>query len=155
MNSFSKLKTGEKAPYFEGITEAGDTLRSSDFQKQYIYLNFWKADCTPCLSELKMMAQLNKEYGGKIKFISISLDKDPEKMWKYIRDNKEDYNWLFLAASNQALLKKNYELRTSPFFYLINDRGRFEQAPADMPSQNIERRLYKITKPKKQYKVGE
>lgn len=46
------LKTGDKAPYFEGHDQNGDTIRLSDFSGKKLVLYFYPKDNTPgCTAE--------------------------------------------------------------------------------------------------------
>ena len=69
LNSFSKLKKGTPAPFFElpdktGLTHSLDELRT----KKYIYLMFFDENCSSCLQQMKIIPALKKQYGEKDKF---------------------------------------------------------------------------------------
>lgn len=47
-----KLKVGDQAPDFEGVSERGDKVRLSDFRGKYVVLYFYPKDDTPgCRAE--------------------------------------------------------------------------------------------------------
>ena len=53
-------------------------------------------------------------------------------------------------------MKKNYEIKSLPAYFLINPEGKFVQAPAESPDGDIDRVLYDITKPKgKRHEIGD
>ncbi len=149
LNSFSKLKTGASAAFFElpdkkGLTHSLDELRS----KKYVYVMFFDAACTMCLQQMKVLPSLKKEYGTRIEFVSISLDKTNTDFKDFCLKNPK-YDWFLLYDNSGILLKNNYEIRSLPSYFLIDPEGKFVQAPAESPDGDIDRVLYDITKPKK------
>ncbi len=156
LNSFSKLKVGSKAPFFElpdktGLTHSLDELRT----KKYVYLMLYDVGCTSCLEQMKVIPSLKKQYGERITFVSISTDKANEELKKYCLKNPK-YDWLFLYDNSKGQLKNNYEIRSLPAYFLIDPDGKFVQVPAESPDEDIDRAMYDITKPKaKLHGVGD
>lgn len=57
-----KLKKGDKAPYFEGVNQEGQTISLSDFKGKKLILYFYPKDNTPgCTAEA---CNLNDNYNG-------------------------------------------------------------------------------------------
>lgn len=156
LNSFSKIHKGATAAYFElpdktGHTHSLDELRS----KKYVYILFFDANCTSCLQQMKVIPSLKKEYGSRIEFVSISLDKSNTYFKKFCLENPK-YDWVFLFDNSGTQLKNNYEIKSLPAYFLIDPEGKFVQAPAESPDGDIDRALYDITKPKgKRYDIGD
>ena|SRR5665647_1483070 len=48
-----------------------------------VVVDFWAPWCGPCKMLAPVMEQLDKEYGGKIKFVKVDVDKNPEISSKY------------------------------------------------------------------------
>jgi len=147
LNSFSKLQKGASAPYFElpdktGLTHSLDELRS----KKYIYIQVFDTNCTSCLQQMKVIPSLKKEYGGRVEFVSISLDKNNSSLKNFCLKNSK-YDWVFLY-DNGNTFKNNYEIKSLPAYFLIDPDGKFIQVPAESPDADIDRALYDITKPK-------
>ncbi len=148
LNSFSKLRAGAMAPYFElpdktGLTHSLDEMRS----KKHVYVLFFDANCTSCLQQMKVIPSLKKEYGAKIEFVCISTDKTNVDFKKFCLKNPK-YDWLILYDNSGAQLKNNYEIRSLPTYFLISPDGKFVQAPAEGIDGDIDRVFYDITKPK-------
>ena len=156
LNSFSRLHAGALAPFFElpdktGLTHSLDELRS----KKYVYVLFFDANCTSCLQQMKVIPSLKKEYGARIEFVSISVDKENADFKKFCLKNPK-YDWLLLYDNSGTQLKKNYEIKSLPAYFLINPDGKFVQAPAESPDGDIDRAFFDITKPKgKKWGVGD
>ena len=156
LNSFSKLKVGSAAPFFElpdktGLTHSLDELRT----KKYVYVMFFDVGCTSCLQQMKVIPSLKKQYGERITFVSISTDKSNFSL-KNFCDKNPKYDWTFLYDNTNGKLKTNYEIRSLPTYFLIDPDGKFVQVPADSPDEDIDRVFYDITKPKaKVHGVGD
>ncbi len=155
LNSFSKLQPGIAAPYFElpdktGMTHSLDELRS----KKYIYMVFFDDACTSCLQQMKVFPALKKEYGARVEFVSISVDKTMQDFKDFcLKNTKSD--WLFLYDNSGTKLKNNYEIKSLPAYFLIGPDGKFVQVPAESPDTDIDRVLYDLTKPKgKRHDIG-
>ncbi|MGQ0829744.1 MAG: peroxiredoxin family protein [Bacteroidota bacterium] len=156
LNSFSKLKAGSTAPFFElpdktGSTHSLDELRT----KKYVYLMFFDVGCTYCLQQMKIIPALKKKYGERITFVSISTDKSNFSL-KNFCDKNPKYDWLFLYDNTNGQVKNNYEIKTLPAYFLIDPDGKFVQVPAASPDEDIDRVFFDITKPKaKVHGVGD
>lgn len=156
LHSFSKLKPGAPAPYFElpdkmGLTHSLDELRN----KKFVYIFFFDQQCTACAQQMKIIPSLKKQYGTRIEFVGISADKTNSDLNQFCLKNPQ-YDWLFLYDNTGSTLKNTYEIRSLPAYFLIDMEGKFVQAPADTPDGDIERVFYDITKPKvKKHKVGD
>jgi peroxiredoxin len=155
LNSFSKLQPGATAPFFSlpdktGLTVSLDELRA----KKYIYIMFFSNSCTECLQQLKVFPSLKKQYGERITFVSISTDKTTADLKNFCAKYPQ-YDWVFLYDNTNSALKKDYEIKSLPSYFLINPEGKFIQVPAEGPSGDIDRAFYDIVKPKaKRHNIG-
>lgn len=59
---------------FEGTTEAGEEISSSDFDRDVLVVNFWYAACAPCRAEAPDLQELSAEYDGEgAQFIGVNV----------------------------------------------------------------------------------
>jgi len=73
-------------------------------------------------------------------------------MTKYLKKNnylnKSDvHKALFIFGGGDKKLKKDYNIRAIPMYYLIDPLGKFVASPAARPSQNIEKVFYDLLNP--------
>lgn len=101
------LKTGDKAPYFEGKDQNGNTLKLTDFTGKKLVLYFYPKDSTPgCTAEA---CDLRDNYERFLAqgYAVIGVSKDTEKSHqKFI----EKYNLPFpLIADTTTEIMQVYE----------------------------------------------
>jgi peroxiredoxin len=147
IQSFSAVTTGAGSPEFALKDSKGIVNSILDFRGRYLYLCFCKSNSDQCLSELTVMASLNKKYGKKINFVSISEDKNISVMQHFLDQNKI-FTWPFLFDEGGKILEK-YDVKSLPEFFLINPQGKFFLSPADAPSHGIELIFDKLLEHKK------
>jgi peroxiredoxin Q/BCP len=99
-----ELKVGDKAPYFEGPNEKGETIRLSDYAGKKLVLYFYPKDDTPgCTAEACSLrdgySELKK---AGFEIVGVSPDKSA-KHQKFI--DKYDLPFTLLADENQETLK--------------------------------------------------
>jgi len=155
LNSFSKLQKGTEAPNFELPDKTGALHTLNELSaKKYVYLMFYDVNCSACLQQMKVIASFKKTYGERIEFVSISTDKTISDMKNFQLKNPK-YDWLFLYDNSAGELKKKYEIRSLPAYFLIGMQGRFIEVPADSPDEDIERVFYDLTRLKsKLHNIG-
>jgi len=142
IKELSKLESGTLAPQII-LPDLNDSLVSlSDFQGQAVFLSFLATWSSACLGEYKLLDSLHFKYGDSIKFITVSLDKNPEIIRQYVAD--KGYDWLFLYNGSGYDLINSYNIKTFPLFVLIGERGKILQYPAYKPSEVIEETFRKL-----------
>ncbi|MPS73891.1 MAG: TlpA family protein disulfide reductase [Chryseobacterium sp.] len=68
-------------------------IKSSDFYKQFlstdqlVVINLWATWCKPCVEEMPMFLELQKEFPD-VRFATLSIDKDSGKLKDFLMKNK-------------------------------------------------------------------
>jgi peroxiredoxin len=155
LNSFSKLQKGTLAPGFNLPDKSGETHSLDELRtNKFAYLMFYDEKCSTCMQQMKVVASLQKTYGDRVAFVSISTDKTNAELKNFQMKNP-GFNWLFLYDNTLGQLKKEYEIKSLPAYFLIGLDGKFIQVPADSPDEEIEQVFYDLTKLKsKLHNVG-
>ncbi len=142
----SAMNIGKPAPNFYFQDKNGKNVSLSDFKGKYVYVNFWTSWCSSCIQEMMMIPELKKQYGSKIVFVSISVDKKPEAMKNFLMKNPK-LDWTFLYCDNYKKAKEEFNVLTVPTYFLIDTKGNVLKSPADKP-QDIEPTFNQIKKKK-------
>lgn len=132
----TNLQKGTKAPDFTLPDLSGSIFTLSDFYGKPVYLSFLTTWTNACLAEFDLMEKLYMDYGSKINFVTISLDKDITTIRRYAVEKK--FEWTFLFNGTGYDLIHAYGIKTFPLFVLIDYEGRIFQYPAYKPSEIIE-----------------
>src|SRR5260370_2579418 len=67
----------------------GKRARLGDYQGKILVLNFWATWCASCKQEMRMLVEMEKEYGARgIVFVGVSLDdeKTQNKIQAFLRE---------------------------------------------------------------------
>lgn len=73
VSEFAEANRGEPIAW-EGATESGGVLKSSQLTDVVVVMNFWYAGCAPCRAEAPDLVSLNKEFTGqRVQFIGVNV----------------------------------------------------------------------------------
>ena len=137
----SVMNVGKPAPALSFQDKDGKTVSLADFKGKYVYLNFWASWCSSCTQEMMLIPDLKKQYGGKIIFVSISVDKKIDAMKNFLKKNpkldadKVGPGWSFLYCDNYKKAKEDFNVLTVPTYYLIDPKGNVMRSPAVNPGE--------------------
>jgi len=152
--AFGTLKAGSPAPAFTLPDKNGKLVNLNDFKGQYVYLTFSRSTSPTCLSDLKVLEELEKKY-PLIHVVSIVLDDKPDDLKKMLKQNPK-FRWVFLQGGDKETLKHDYHIYAEPYYYLIGPSGKLLLSPAPGPYDDLDELFYQITKKKEgKFKVGE
>ena len=140
------LAVGEKAPYFEGVNQAGEKISLNDFQGKKLILYFYPKDDTPgCTAEA---CNLNDNYemwiGKGYQVVDVSPDSQASHQ-KFI--SKYGLKFNLLSDESKTILnaygawgeKKNYGktymgvIRST---YIIDEEGRIVEVIGTVDTKN-------------------
>ena len=128
----SVMNVGKPAPSLSFQDKDGKPVSLADYKGKYVYVNFWAAWCSSCTQEMMLIPELKKHYGGKIVFVSISVDKKIDAMKNFMKKNSK-LDWAFLYCDNYKKAKEEFNVLTVPTYYLIDPKGNVMRSPAASP----------------------
>jgi peroxiredoxin len=140
------LRVGTAAPGFKLKDKMQKEVTLADFNGKPVVLNFWTTYCQGCITEMDRMKPIYDKFSDQVNFISISADKDFNKMMFFV-NLKTDFVWNFLHIGDDYNLLKEYNVKTYPLFVLIDKDGNIVQYPADLPGSGLELSLQKLVMP--------
>jgi len=65
---------GSRAPDFSRGAFDGKQITLSTYRGKVVLLDFWASWCAPCLEEMPDLINLQKQNGGKLQVIGVSMD---------------------------------------------------------------------------------
>lgn len=129
-------KKGSQPEDFVLLNEKDERIKLSDFKGQFVYLNFFKSNCTSCLREMQLLESLDRKFPQQLAILSISMDEDYADFTKYLAHHP-DQKWTFLYGGADPLLADKFNLRSLPGFYLLNPNGQLVYTYTKSPSEGI------------------
>jgi thiol-disulfide isomerase/thioredoxin len=149
-NELKGLMPGNIAPDFTLYDANNKEYKLSDFKGKYLFIDVWGAFCGPCKKDAPYLNQIENDYKGKnIEFIGVCFEKNLETWLQRIKEYnlggiqltaKEDWNSQF---------RKDYKIPWVPIYILIDKEGKFIDARAPKPSENLRDLLDKTLENKK------
>jgi len=127
---------GKPSPEFNNYENfKGGKTSLKDLRGNYVYIDVWATWCGPCKREIPYLKKLEEEFKGKkIKFVSISVDRETAKeAWKkMIIDKKMGGIQLFALKGDS--FAKDYKINSIPRFILLDKKGNIVNANMSRPS---------------------
>jgi thiol-disulfide isomerase/thioredoxin len=136
---------GNVAPEFKNYeNHTGGTTSLADLKGKYVYIDVWATWCKPCLAEIPALKELEKEFGDRMHFVSISVDKeDKHQAWKDMVTDKQLKGYQLYADNNWASkFVQDFGIDGIPRFILIDKEGKVVKADASRPSNPKTKELF-------------
>jgi thiol-disulfide isomerase/thioredoxin len=130
---------GNPAPDFALRDVNQKEFKLSDFKGKYLLVDVWGIYCSPCIREIPKFNELKDKFkGSDINFVQVNLDATEELWKKKMMDL--NMNGIQLLASNgwKSEFRKAYKIDVIPTVILIDREGKFIDARAPLPSENLE-----------------
>ncbi len=132
--SASSQKEAVVADYHLDLQDlSGNVYSLEDFRGKTIFLNFWATWCPPCIAEMPgIEALFQKTDSDKVVFVMVSVDEDPAKVEKFLKQNSYSFPVYFLIGS----LPKVYHNNSIPRTYVLNPEGFIASQKVGMANYN-------------------
>ncbi len=129
-----------------GKTTEGKEFDLKNLKGKIVLVDFWATWCGPCLSEIPNMVSAHKKYHGKgFEIIGLSLDRDEDKLSKFMEVRKLPWTSINIEDSRKWATK--YEVRAIPHAVLVDRDGKVVSFRARGPM--LERLLERMIDVKK------
>lgn len=123
LNAAAEL-VGERRPDFTLADAAGRPVSAERFDGQVMLVNFWATWCTPCVEEMPMLSQLQRDYAGRgFSVVGIALD-EPQRARAFAQELGVDYPLLF-GLADAMVVGRRYGNGTGmlPYSVLVDANG--------------------------------
>lgn len=119
-----KVEIGQKAFNIVGLDEKGDTINLNNYKGTTVLLNFTATYCGPCWKTYPIMDKMQKEYGEKLKVISVHFD-DKINQWNRMAKqlNIEFKSTSIWTIENKSRVFDIYQIGGFPYFFIIDKDG--------------------------------
>ncbi len=136
------LLPGTPAPAFSLPLENGKKLDISRLKGKIVVLDFIKADCGYCLSQLDFLNDMQSRLGANVDIVILVYGKDASKVSLLLRKKNIDWPVLFIGKKFDVL--DAYGVRVFPTYIIINPDGTIAEAPAPLADEDLEKDLRRI-----------
>ncbi|MFY0603130.1 MAG: TlpA family protein disulfide reductase [Flavobacteriaceae bacterium] len=122
------INEGLYIPSLKGRRLDSTLLNIDSYKDKLILLDFWGTWCQPCIEALPDLKTLHREIGKneRFKMISISYDRNLEKVKKFTKENEMNWDQLFVNSKNRGKNSMIEKLRITeyPSTLLIDASGK-------------------------------
>jgi peroxiredoxin len=122
--SLEPILIGKKAPPITMLDSINKPVSLYDVKGTYTVLIFWDEDCGHCQKEVPKLKELyeNKLKKLGIRVYAVATEEKPAAWKKFILMHKLD--WINVHQPDdykRAVIKKIYDIQTTPFIYLLDE----------------------------------
>ncbi|HSE97193.1 MAG TPA: redoxin family protein, partial [Blastocatellia bacterium] len=115
----------------------GKSLDLASLKGKVVLLDFWATWCVPCIAEIPMFNQLNKEYSARgLELIAVSLDEEgAEKVRPFLKKHPMNYT----QALGDADLAEMFSVADSslPVALMIDKQGRIRSRHVGITKREV------------------
>lgn len=115
---------GQRRPDFRLADAAGRPVSAQDFDGRILLVNFWATWCAPCVEEMPMLSEFQRDHAGRdVTVVGIAVD-EPERARQFARELAVDYALLF-GLPEAMLVGRSYGNHSGmlPYSVLIDGHG--------------------------------
>jgi peroxiredoxin len=110
---------GKPFPDFQLPLLRGDTIRKQDLLGRKVLLNFWFADCQPCIDEMPLLNELKAEFAEEeVIFLAVTFEPE-ERVHRFLQHNTFDFKHAFDGRG----LAKEAGVRFYPSTMILDENG--------------------------------
>lgn len=143
LQEMNALDAGSAAP--ELVLNHSKYKSIADLKGNYVYINFWATWDVESLQELKYIQKLEQKYGHRVIFISVATGENTSEEKQYFTSNK--LNWILLHDVDKNI-RKAYNIKTIPYYVLIDTDGDILKGNAPAPSNNMDNFIKQLIRKK-------
>ena len=120
------LIEGEDVPPLQISDPVGGARFSlSEPRGRPVVAYFWSSWCSPCTEHIaKVLVPLSQRYGDQIEVVTISLDETWSDAATFIEANPMPWRQGYVPTSDQAAVRRAFEIWSSAKLVLIDPEGR-------------------------------
>lgn len=143
LKNFNRLKSGTIAPKFALTQTDGTLVQSNDLKGKYLYIMFFKTNCTECLNEMEQMRPVYEKNKDFFEFVTIFLDDKKSDFISFTNSYK--YPWKMLYAGNDYDFFQQWQTKSFPLQALISPDYKILEYPTVNVRNGIIQKIEKLS----------
>jgi thiol-disulfide isomerase/thioredoxin len=104
-------------------TAAGKKFRLKDMAGKWVLYTFGAKWCQPCHKELPAWDKVAPKYAGKVLFVAININNDPEEGKKFVESLKLKHMLAVFLPDDKSAAMKSYDPDHMPSTFVIDPKG--------------------------------
>lgn len=121
------LQIGEQVPDLTLINVhnyKSTSINLSDFKGKLLILDFWATWCSPCVAMIPKMDSLQKEFGDKVQFLSVTYQKAEEAIpFLSTLEKRQGQKYDLPVVTGDSALKNLFPHKSLPHYVWIDSNG--------------------------------
>jgi uncharacterized protein (TIGR03435 family) len=118
-----QVKIGETLPSVKFPTVLNAPVKTTDLEAlkgKVIWLEFWGTYCGPCVGAMPHLQELQKQFKGKLRVITVSMEKE-KRIGQFLTNMPSN---LWFAVDTADKLREFFPYHTIPHSVLIDGSGK-------------------------------
>jgi len=144
LHQLTAFAQGKTMPPIRLKNTQGHAVDLNDFKGKHFLLFFWNSTYDVCISEMRILNDVKREFGEKLQIMGVSIDLDEGRFRNFLNSSSFDYPLVHFAYDYDML--DMLDIKSVPFFMLLDRAGNIELYPAPFPSENLIERLIRLTR---------
>jgi len=147
----TRFQEGKLVPEFHFENIDGEVFTNDSLNSKPTYIMFFNTWSKPCLSELQAMDQIEKLWGDSVRFVAVSMDQEPLKLYYFL--DEHSFSFPVFHYGNNYLLEEELSLRSFPHCMLIDENEKYIMHTAYLPSEGIHEYFQKMYAPPEEKEI--
>jgi thiol-disulfide isomerase/thioredoxin len=124
---------GKAFPDFEIKLMDGTTLSNQDLKGKPSMINFWFAQCAPCIDEMPLLNKLKNQYSDQVNFVAITYE-NKAAIEKFLTKNPFEYS---LSHGSKEFID-SIGVKSYPTNVFLDSQGRIVKVTGGIPYEKNE-----------------
>lgn len=134
----------EEIPSFSvPLLGSDEPLTDADLRGRYSLVSVWSTTCVACVAELPYLADAHERFGDRVRFVSISLDRNEEAVHEF-RRIRYPMPWVHARGSWGDRFTQDFDVKGTPFAILIAPTGEIVATTQELLGDELQETLARV-----------